>query len=89
MLTGRFTFRRTFTGKIILQIEEVKPPWFMPRKRALQRRWRNATLMDLSATELRPLMDLRMKPPSYAVEVSSMPPTATEATPNVVPLAHR
>ena len=92
MLTGRFTFRRTFTGKIILQVEEeVRTSWPMSRKRAFRHRWRNATLMDLTATELRPLMDLRMKPPSYAVEVSSTPPAATtaEATPSIVPLAPR
>jgi hypothetical protein len=92
MLTGRFTFRRTFTGKIILQIEEeVRTVWPMSRKRAFRRRWRNATLMDLAATELRPLMDLRMKPPSYVVEVSPVPQasTTTEATPNVVPLTPR
>ncbi len=92
MLTGRFTFRRTFTGKIILQVEEeVRALWPMSRKRAFRRRWRNATLMDLAATELRPLMDLRMKVRSYAVEVSPVPrtSTATEAAPNVVPLAPR
>ncbi len=92
MLTGRFTFRRTFTGKIILQVEEeVRTSWPMSRKRAFRHRWRNATLMDLAATELRPLMDMRMKPPSHVVEVSPGPPAsiATEATPNVVPLAPR
>ncbi len=92
MLTGRFTFRRTFTGKIVLQVEEeVRTSWPMSRKRAFRHRWRNATLMDLAATELRPLMDLRMKPPSYAVEVSPVPQTstATEAAPNVVSMAPR
>ncbi len=62
-LTGRFTFRRTFTGKIVLQLEEeVKAIWPMSRKGPFRKRWRNATLMDLAAPELRALMDLRYKP---------------------------
>lgn len=92
MLTGRFSFRRTLTWKIVLQVEEeVKAPWPMSRKRPFRRRWRNATLMDLTATELRPLMDLRMRPPVHTVEVSSAPPSSasTEAAPNVVPLTSR
>lgn len=94
MLTGRFTFRRTFTGKIVLQVEEeVRASWPMSRKRPFRRRWRNATLMDLTATELRPLMNLRMRPPApaHAVEVSHAPPPAasSESAPNVVPLTSR
>jgi hypothetical protein len=60
-LTGRFEFRRTWTGKIILQIEEeVKSPW--PRRKAVfRRRWRNATVMDLANPEMRPLIDLRRR----------------------------
>ena len=62
-LTGRFTFRRTLMGKIVLQLEEeVKAMWPMSRKSPYTKRWRNATLMDLAAPELRPLMDLRYKP---------------------------
>jgi hypothetical protein len=92
MLTGRFTFRRTFTGKIVLQVEEeVRTPWPMSRKRPLRKRWRNATLIDLAATEMRPLMDLRIKGAFHAVEVTRAPPaaTATEAAPNVVPMVPR
>jgi len=62
-LTGRFTFRRTWTGKILLQVEEeVKALWPMSRKSPFRKRWRNATLMDLAAPEMRALMDLRFKP---------------------------
>jgi hypothetical protein len=92
MLTGRFTFRRTFTGKIVLQVEEeVRTSWPLSRKRPFRRRWRNATLMDLTATQLRPLMDLRMKQPSHAVEVSPAPPASgsTDAPPNVVSINPR
>ena len=92
MLTGRFTFRRTFTGKIVLQVEEeIRTPWPMSRKRPLRKRWRNATLIDLAATEMRPLMDLRMRGAFHAVEVTRAPPaaTVTEAAPNVVPMVPR
>jgi hypothetical protein len=62
-LTGRFTFRRTFWGKIVLQVEEeVRPIWRFWQQGARRRRWRDATLMDLAAVELRPLMDLRSRP---------------------------
>ncbi len=89
MLTGRFTFRRTLTGKIVLQVEEdVRTLWPLSHKRAFRRRWRDASLMDLTATQLRPLIDLRLKPPVYTVEVSPAPATSapTEAAPNVFPL---
>ena len=80
MLTGRFTFRRTFTGKIVLQVEEeVRTPWPMSRKRPLRKRWRNATLIDLAATEMRPLMDLRMRGAFHTVEVTRAQPAATAA----------
>jgi len=62
-LTGRFTFRRTFRGKIVLQVEEeVRPIWRFWQRDAKRRRWRDASLMDLAAVELRPLMDLRSRP---------------------------
>jgi hypothetical protein len=62
-LTGRFTFKRSLWGKIVLQVEEeVRAPWPMSRRTPFRKRWRNATLMDLAATELRALMDLRYKP---------------------------
>ena len=62
-LTGRFTFRRTLWGKIVLQVEEeVRPIWRFWRKDARRLRWRDATLMDLTQVELRPLMDLRFRP---------------------------
>ncbi len=62
-LTGRFTFRHTFWGKIVLQVEEeVRPIWRFWQQGARRRRWRDATLMDLAAVELRPLMDLRSRP---------------------------
>ena len=80
-LTGRFNFRKTLTGKCVLQLEEDVKAWW-PRKRT-KRRWRDANLMDLARPELRPLIDLRSKPnyhaPSYKLEEldldqATMPP---------------
>jgi len=60
-LTGKFRFRKTLWGKIVLQIEEeMKPFWSKPG--ALKPRWRDATLMDLAAPELRALIDMRFRP---------------------------
>jgi hypothetical protein len=62
-LTGRFTFRRSIGGRIILQVEEeYRSMWSLSRNRPLKKRWRDANLMDLAAPELRALIDLRYKP---------------------------
>ena len=62
-LTGRFKFRKTLWGKIMLQLEEeVKPLWSRSKPNALKRRWRDAKLMDLADPALRPLIDMRSKP---------------------------
>ena len=80
-LTGRFTFRRTFLGKIVLQVEEeVKAMWPMSRKSAYTRRWRNANLMDLASPELRTLMDLRYKP-QFMAQYEYLSPDASAAQP--------
>jgi hypothetical protein len=51
-LTGKFKFRKTLWGKILLQIEEeVKPFWSRSKPEARKRRWRDATLMDLAAPD--------------------------------------
>ena len=64
-LTGKFRFRKTLWGRIVLQLEEVvKPFWSKPG--ALKPRWRDATLMDLAAPEMRPLIDMRLKPHLWA-----------------------
>ena len=51
-LTGKFRFRKSFWGRIVLQLEEeVKPFWSKPG--ALKRRWRDATLMlDLNSGQV-------------------------------------
>ncbi|MGF9762760.1 hypothetical protein AAII07_47120 [Microvirga sp. 0TCS3.31] len=67
-LTGRFNLRKSFSGRIILQVEEeVKSAWgLFSRKPKFRTRWRDAKAMDLPATELRALMDLRNRPRSFS-----------------------
>ncbi|MBB3016988.1 hypothetical protein FHR70_000028 [Microvirga lupini] len=82
-LTGRFNLRKSFSGRIILQVEEeVESAWgLFSRKPKFRRRWRDAKPMDLPATELRSLMDLRNRPHSFM--------QAFEPTQVVRPSAHR
>lgn len=67
-LTGRFNLRKSFSGRIILQVEEeVKSAWgLFSRTPKLRTRWRDAKAMDLPAVELRALMDLRNRPRGYS-----------------------
>ena len=75
-LTGKFKFRKKLWGKIVLRVEEeVKPFW--SKSGALKRRWRNATLMDLAAPEMRTLIDMRFRP--HLRSQSSFAPEATTA----------
>ena len=83
-LTGRFTFRRSMMGRIILQVEEeVKTMWPFSRKTPMKRRWRDANLMDLAAPEMRALIDLRHKPRldlhRYYYTPADAPPAAEAA----------
>ncbi len=63
-LTGRFNLRKTWTGRIVLQVEEEVPGFWgrMTGKTKLHRRWRDANVLDLAAPELRSLVDLRFRP---------------------------
>jgi hypothetical protein len=58
-LTGRFNFRRTWTGKIVLQVEDERRSMF---GKGFRKRWRDANVLDLAAPALRRLIDLRLKP---------------------------
>jgi hypothetical protein len=70
-LTGRFWFRKTWTGQLVLLVEEQKPRW-LGRRGTFKLRWRDAKLLDLAAAPLRPLMDLeRSRRSDYAPRVSS------------------
>jgi hypothetical protein len=87
-LTGRFNFRKTLTGKIILQVEEDRKSMFrIFGKRQSHRRWRDATTLDLAAPELRTLIDLRQKPhfvPQTYVAPQG-PPTSSTTISNETP----
>ena len=62
-LTGRVNFRRTFRGRIVLQVEEeVSVRWTLKRQAATRCRWRDASVLDLTRVELRHLVDLRTRP---------------------------
>ena|SRR5215204_7713049 len=78
-LTGRFDFRKTLSGRLVLLLEEdVAVFFFRLRKRSTRRRWRRARVMDLAAIEMRQLMDLRVKP-NYQAPVRSfveLPPAS-------------
>ena len=61
-LTGRFNFRRSWFGKLMLEVEEEVKPFFGGDTKPLKRRWRRATLIDLAQPEMRSLIDLRFQP---------------------------
>lgn len=63
-LTGRFNLRKTWTGRIVLVVEEeVRTFWSrFSGSTKMHRRWRDAKVLDLAAPELRNLVDLRFRP---------------------------
>ena len=61
-LTGRFNFRRSWFGKLVLEVEEEVKSLFGGDKKPTKRRWRKASLIDLAQPEMRPLIDLRFQP---------------------------
>ena len=61
-LTGRFNFRRSWFGKLVLEVEEEAKPFFGGDKKPAKHRWRRATLLDLAQPEMRALIDLRFQP---------------------------
>ncbi len=94
-LTGRFDLRKTFTGKVVLRVEEeVERLWFRSGERPTKKRWRDATLVDLTTPEMRTLMDARFRRhlvvhPQYAAKTATSPgsnalPTQTQETANTV-----
>ncbi|SFL32599.1 hypothetical protein [Methylobacterium pseudosasicola] len=74
-LTGRFWFRRTWTGKLVLLVEEEKPRWFN-RRPLTKLRWRDARLLDLAEAPMRTLMNLER---TYRADYAS------GATPQAIP----
>jgi hypothetical protein len=58
-LTGRFQFRKSVMGKIILQVEEQRPPrWSFASRGDLRHRWRDARSLDLALPAIRGLIEL-------------------------------
>ncbi|WP_336489727.1 hypothetical protein [Methylobacterium nigriterrae] len=55
-LTGRFWFRKTWRGKLILLVEEQRASWVDGGQ--LKPRWRDARLLDLIETALQRLVDV-------------------------------
>jgi hypothetical protein len=60
-LTGRFNFKRSWFGKLMLEVEDEVKPVFWSEGKPLKRHWRRATLIDLAQPEMRPLIDLRFQ----------------------------
>jgi hypothetical protein len=79
-LTGRFNFRRTWTGKIILQVEDERRSLF---GKGFRKRWRDASVLDLASPALRRLIDLRLKPQYVPDAPVAVAPAEVEAAPAV------
>ena len=85
-LTGKFRFRKSLWGRIVLQVEEeVQPFWRGSKPRATKRRWRDATLMDLAAPDMRPLIDMRFR---AQLRYQSLPPSEVATVPSDEPPSH-
>ena len=70
-LTGRFWFKKTWRGKLLLLVEESRPRWF--KRGEVKLRWREAKLLDLAELPLQPLMDLgRLNRPTYSNRSTSL-----------------
>jgi hypothetical protein len=81
-LTGRFWFRKTWTGRLILLVEEERPRWFS-RSGPTKLRWRDARLLDLAEAPMRTLMTLER---TYRADYASGPARVLQA---VVPSGRR
>ena len=88
-LTGRFWFRKTWRGKVVLLVEEAKPKWFAKRG-TVKLRWRDATLLDFAEFAMRPLMDLqKSQQPAQTPHLGSVTtprPLGTVKSDGVVPI---
>ncbi|MGU3464657.1 hypothetical protein ACLBXO_07350 [Methylobacterium sp. C33D] len=74
-LTGRFWFRKTWTGKLVLLVEEERPRWF-GRSGLTKLRWRDARLLDLAEAPMRTLMTLER---SYRADYAAGPVRVLQA----------
>jgi hypothetical protein len=86
-ITGRFNFRRSWFGKLVLVVEEEVKPFFASEKKPVKHRWRRATLIDLAQPEMRALIDLRPQR-QFLSRTSARPaemPPASMSRPNELP----
>ena len=83
-LTGRFWFRKSWTGRLILLVEEERPRWF--GRGTAKLRWRNAKLLDFAEPELRPLMlmEKQHRAGTASAQVRTLRPVATASEARVV-----
>jgi hypothetical protein len=92
-LTGRFNFRRSWFGKLMLELEEEFKPFLASEKKPVKRRWRRATLVDLAQPEMRALIDLRFQPQflsrTSARPVEMPPASMTDELPSMATPAPR
>ena len=54
-LSGKFRFRKSSFGGLVLQVEDVRKSWWSSSEKPT---WRDAKAIDLAATEFRQLIDL-------------------------------
>ena len=54
-LSGKFRFRKSSFGVLVLQVEDVQKSWWSSSEKP---KWRDAKPIDLAATEFRQLIDL-------------------------------
>jgi hypothetical protein len=89
-ITGRFNFRRSWFGKLVLVVEEEVKPFFGSEKKPVKHRWRRATLIDLAQPEMRALIDLRPQR-QFLSRTSTrpveMPPASMRSMPMPAPRA--
>jgi hypothetical protein len=86
-LTGRFNFRRSWFGKLVLEVEEEVKPFFATDKKPVKHRWRRASLIDLAQPEMRALIDLRFQP-QFMSRTAARPaevPPASMSRPDELP----
>jgi hypothetical protein len=79
-LSGRFKFRRSWFGKLVLEVEEDFKPFFASNKKPVKLRFRRASLIDLAQPEMRALIDLSVQPQFRArtsARLVEMPPAST------------
>jgi hypothetical protein len=92
-LTGRFNLRKSFTGRLVLQVEEEVKTLLglFTRGPARKRRWRDATILDMAAVELRPLIDLRYRPgsPLHVYSRLTLPSSAAPSEVDPIPASDR